>query len=217
MSGVWLQIFLAINVFAIGALTVIAFQHAMAHFKPHQPEKPKEPKPVVQLSPAAKEKLLLAAETNFQKMLDRSAEELQRDLKATTLQMNSSLQKLGGDIINEEMNRYKKSLDELRAQTEITIGGAQKVVESHQADLETKFAERQAELEKKLQEEIELERQRLIAQIDTKLADAVASFLIETMQHDIDLGAQTAYLTKMLEEHKEDFKQGVVHEDSPTK
>jgi Skp family chaperone for outer membrane proteins len=217
MSGVWLQLFLGVNVFAIGALTVIAYQHARAHFRPHEADKPKEPKPTVQLSPAAKEKLLLAAEANFQKMLNHSAEELQRDLKATTTQMNSSLQKLGGDIINEEMARYKKSLDELRAQTEITIGGAQKQVETHQADLEVKFAERQAELEKKLQEEIEAERQRLITQIDTKLADAVASFLIETMQHEVDLGAQTAYLTKMLEAHKDDFKQGVVSETGPTK
>ena len=217
MSGVWLQIFILINVFAIGALTVLAVQHALAHFRPHEADKKQAPRPTVQLSPAVKEKLLAAAEANFQKMLDRSAEELQHDLKSTTAQMNTSLQKLGTDIINEEMQRYKASLDELRAQTEITIGGAQKEVETHQADLETKFAERQAELEEKLQEEIEAEKQRLIAQIDTKLADAVASFLIETMQHDVDLGAQTAYLTKMLEAHKDDFKQGVVSETGTTK
>jgi hypothetical protein len=40
----------------------------------------------------------------------------------------------------------------------------------------------------------------------------VVSFLIETLQHDIDLGAQSAYLTKVLEEHKDDFKQGVSSE-----
>lgn len=217
MSGVWLQIFILVNVAAIGALAVLAVQHALAHFKPEEHDKHHTPKPTVQLSPAAKEKLLANAEASFQKMLDRSADELQRDLKATTLQMNTSLHKLGTDIINEEMQRYKASLDELRAQTEITIGGAQKEVETHQADLEAKFAERQAELEKKLQDEIEAEKQRLIAQIDTKLADAVASFLIETMQHDVDLGAQTTYLTKMLEAHKEEFKQGVGHEAGSAK
>lgn len=215
--SVWLQIFILVNVFAIGALTVVAVQHALAHFRPHPEDKPKTPKPTVQLSPAAKEKLLQRAEADFQKMLAQSAAELQRDLKTTTTEMNTSLHKLGTDIINEEMHRYKTSLDELRAQTEITIGGAQKEVENHQADLETKFAERQAELEKKLHEEIEAEKQRLIAQIDTKLADAVASFLIETMQHDVDLGAQTAYLTKMLEAHKDEFKPGVAHEDSTAK
>ena len=49
------------------------------------------------------------------------------------------------------------------------------------------------------------EKQRLLQQIDTKLADAVASFLMETLQHNVDLGAQSAYLTAMLEEHKTDF------------
>lgn len=227
MSGVWLQIFLLVNVFAIGALSVVAVQHALAHFRPREADKPRTPKPTVQLPPAVKERLLATAEVNFQKMLDRSAEELGHDLKSTTLQMNDALQKLGTNIINEEMHRYKVSLDELRAQTEITISGAQKEVEAHQADLEAKFTARQAELEakfvqqqaeaeKKLQEDIEAERQRLIAQMDTKLADAVASFLIETMQHEVDLGAQTTYLTKMLEAHKDEFKQGVAHEaDTP--
>jgi hypothetical protein len=33
----------------------------------------------------------------------------------------------------------------------------------------------------------------------------VASFLNETLQHNVDLGGQTEYLLSMLEEHKADF------------
>ena len=217
MGGVWLQIFLFINVFFVGVLVTLAIQHALAHFKPVEPAKPKEKKPVVQLPPAVKEKLLLTAETNYQKMLDQSALELQRDLKQTTTSMNSQLTKLGETIISDEMRRYKESLDELRAQTEITISNAQTEVATHQEDLKAKFAERQKELEAKLTEEIAAEKQRLLAQVDTKLADAVASFLIETLQHDVDLGAQTTYLTKMLEEHKDEFKQGLNNEADAAK
>ena len=211
MDNTLLLTFLLVNALLIGALATVAIQHAIAHFRPHEADKKQPPKPAVSLPPAVKEKLLLAAEANFQKMLDHSASELQRDLKATTTQMNTSLQKLAADIINDEMKRYRQSLDELRAQTEMTIGGAQKEVESHQADLEVKFAERQKELQAKLEADIEAERQVLIQQIDTKLSDAVASFLIDTLGHDVDLGAQSAYLTKLLDEHKDDFKQGVVH------
>ena len=57
----------------------------------------------------------------------------------------------------------------------------------------------------KMQAELEAQKAQLIAQIDTKLADSVVAFLVETLQHDVDLGAQTQYLTKMLDEHKADF------------
>lgn len=213
----FLEIFLLVNVFVIGGLCVLAAQYAYAHFRPHEPAKAHPTKQSVQLPPAVKEKLLLAAESNFQKMLDHSATELQKDLKVTTGQMNEQLQRLGADIINDEMKRYKASLDELRAQTEITIGGAQTEVKAHQADLEAKFAVRQAEMESKLQEEMTAEKQRLMQQIDTRLADAVASFLLDTLQHNADLGAQSAYLTAMLDEHKDDFKREVGDETTTAK
>jgi hypothetical protein len=53
------------------------------------------------------------------------------------------------------------------------------------------------------------EKQKMIELMDTKLADAVGSFLVETLQHNIDLGAQTAYLTAQLEEHKAELVKGV--------
>ena len=35
-----------------------------------------------------------------------------------------------------------------------------------------------------------------------KLAGAVTAFLIDTLGHNVDLGAQTKYLTETLEQHK---------------
>ena len=89
---------------------------------------------------------------------------------------------------------------------------AQAGVESHQADLTTKLEQHHAEMEAKLSEEIAAEKQRLIEQIDTKIADTVTSFIIETMQHNVDLGAQGAYLTSMLEEHKAELAKGISDE-----
>ena len=56
----------------------------------------------------------------------------------------------------------------------------------------------------------------MIQQIDTRLAEAVTSFLIETLQHNVDLGAQSAYLTAQLEEHKADFIKEVADETPAT-
>ena len=61
-------------------------------------------------------------------------------------------------------------------------------------------------------EEITNEKEKLIQQIDTRLADAVTSFLIETLGHNVDLGAQNKYLIEMLEEHKPELIKGVKDE-----
>ena len=118
------------------------------------------------------------------------------------------------------MKRYHESLDELRRQTEATIGSAQAEIIAHQADLTAKLSDRQAELEAalgirrveleaKMTDELATEKQLLAQQVDTKLGDAVASFLAETLQHNVDLGAQSAYLTAMLDEHKAELIKGV--------
>lgn len=215
MSPTLLQLFLLLNVFLIGALTAIGVRHAYAHFRPthHEPEKPHHaPAQGAHLPPAVREQLLHAAQTNFQAVLTHSATELQHDLQTTALQLNKQLEKIGNQILNREMERYQASLDQLRTQAEVTMNGAQEEIAKHQADLKAKLTERQAELEASMAEQVAADQQQLIQQIDTKLADAVASFLTETLQHNVDLGAQSAYLTAMLEEHKAELTKGVTSE-----
>lgn len=208
-----LQIFLLLNVFFMGALATVAFRHARAHFTPSQPtEAPRRKVQQVHLPPAVKERLLHAAQANFQSVLDHSADELQRDLKTTASGLSKQLEQLGHEIITDEMKRYRAGLDELRDQAQIAIGGAQSSIATHRAELEAKFIERHAQLEKNLADEMAAEKQRLIEQMDTKLSDAVASFLIETLQHNVDLGAQSTYLMTMLDEHKAELTKKVTDE-----
>ena len=209
-SSLFLEILLLLNVFFMGALAVVAVRHAYAHFRPQvPPEKPRPHAQPVRLSPEARDKLLQAAQTNFQTVLDRSAVELQRDLRLTAAGLDKQLGKLGARIISDEMQRYHTTLGQLRQQAETVMNGAQTEISTHQTDLKAKLIEHQAQLEAKLTADITAEHQRLTQQIDTKLADAVASFLMETLQHDVDLGAQSAYLTAMLEEHKAELAKGV--------
>jgi len=212
MSITFLQIFLLINVFLIGAVFATALRHAYAHFRPHSHDSEKihqTAAQVVHLSPKVRDSLLQSAQDKFQTILNHSAEQLERDLKATVEQLNSRLEKLGTEIVGDEMRRYRMDLDQLRKQTEANITGAQTEITEHQTDLKAKIDKKQAELEAKLVEEIANEKKILIQQIDTKLADAVASFLTETLGHNIDLGAQSTYLTSMLEEHKTELIKGI--------
>lgn len=204
-----LQIFLIINVFIIGAAVALAVQHAYAHFHPHQPEPKKAQHPDTPVPKAVREQLLADATKRYQHALDQAGNELEQELRTTTKRLDDRLAKLGGDIIDEEMKRYRTTLDELREQTKITIGSAQTSVADHQADLEAKFTARQAELEEKLQQDIAAKKEQLLAEFDTKLGDAVTSFLIETMGHNVDLGAQVPYLLATLDEHKDELIKGV--------
>lgn len=214
MNATFLQLFLLLNVFLIGALTATAVRHARAHFRP-VPVEVKKSHPSEQgahLPAAVKERLLQAAQVKFQAVLDHSADELQHDLKTTSVQINRHLEKLGVAIVTSEMQHYRALIDELRKQSETTAVGGQSKLAAHQAELSARLDERQIELEAKLSDDMTAEKQRLTQQVDTKLADAVASFLIETLQHNVDLGAQSAYLTAMLEEHKVELTKGITDE-----
>lgn len=211
MNPTFLQLFLLLNVFLIGALTTVALQHAYAHFRPrHEAEKRVQPTPG--LSPAMRKQILETAQADFQAVLEKSAVELQRELHTTAVSLNQRLAKTGAEVVNYEVERYRAQLADLSKQAETAIGGAQKEVAEHQADLKARLAEKQAELEAKLASDMAAEKQRLIQQMDTKLADAVASFLTETLQHNVDLGAQSRYLVAMLEEHKTELSKGVTDE-----
>lgn len=215
MDSTFLQIFLLVNVFLIGIVTAIAVRHAYAHFKPHthDAEHPRHTTaPQTQLSPEIKARLMKAAEAKLEAALERSSIQFEKSLQETTIRLDRQLERLGSKVINDEMIRYNKALEDLQAHTQLSIGGAQGEIAKHQEDLKAKLAERQAELEVQLSQEMEIKKDQLARDLDTKLADAVASFLIETLGHDVDLGAQNAYLTKMLDEHKDEITKGIKSE-----
>jgi F0F1-type ATP synthase membrane subunit b/b' len=213
--SVFLQVFLLINVFLIGALTAVAIRHALAHFRPNRHDGDKTRQQTAEplhLPAATRERLLKASELKLQAILDRSGDQLERSLHETTSRLDRQLERLGSKIISDEMVRYNKALEELQAHTQLSISGAQSEITQHQEELKTKLAQRQAELEAQLVDDMALKKDQLTRELDTKLADAVTSFLIETLQHEVDLGAQSAYLTKMLDEHKDEITKGIKSE-----
>jgi F0F1-type ATP synthase membrane subunit b/b' len=202
MEGITLlQIFLLINVFIIGVLTAVGVRHAWAHFrtKPEKADKPTSQP--VRLPPEVREKMLAKAEAEFKAILDRASTEMQTDLKTTTANLSEQLEKLGKSIAETESERYKTTLESLRTQAETVIVAAQSEVKDHQTDIKAK-----------LSDNIKQEQDRLIAQLDTKLGDAVSSFLTETLQHNVDLGAQMPYMIASLEEHKAELIKGITGE-----
>lgn len=202
MGITFLQIFLLINVFIIGALSATAIRHAWAHFHPRPAKVDKPTVQPVHLPPEVKEKLLEKAQADFKAILDKSANELQTDLQTTATELNKQLEKLGDAVVTSEAERYKTMLEALRVQAETVITTAQTDIKDHQTDLKAKITDN-----------VKAEQEHLIAQLDTKLADAVSSFLTETLQHNVDLGAQVPYMLATLEEHKAELIKGINDEN----
>jgi len=219
-----LQIFLVINVFILGGALTLAMEHIWLHYHPREfNADPNDPNGGVHLPMNVKERLLRVAETDYQDVLNRSIDDFKGDLRDTTSKINDQLTQISGDILGEEMDRYKATLKELRAKAEQTRSQAQTDVERHQAELEslilerqkmmeTKFIERHTALERQAEAEIMAAKNAYIARIDTKLAEAVTSFLSNTLQYNADLGAQESYLLSELEKYKNELIQEVSRE-----
>lgn len=134
------------------------------------------------------------------------------------------------EAVNTLVTQHRQQLEALSGQTEQTISGANQDIETYKqelrAKLDTLYSQADAaitdasseiaahtnELKQQLSKEVATEKQQLIQQFETRMADAVTSFLVETLGHNIDLGAQTAYLTTMLDEHKDELVKGLKDE-----
>lgn len=239
MDNMYLQIFLLTDVFIAGIIITIAFRHAYAHFFPNKNDvvskKPTREKiPSAHLPVAVREHLLEVSQAKFDAVVEKSASELQHDLNGIINQLNKRVENLGQEIVSSEIKRYQTDIEQLRKQAEANLTAAQADIDKHQTEIKAKYAEQQAELEKKyakrqvdlesqitlkqaelekqLEDTIKTKEEIIIKNIDTRLGDAVISFLNETLQHNVDLGAQSDYLISMLNEHKDEFKKGLKNE-----
>jgi hypothetical protein len=200
-SSVILQIFIYLQVFAAGVLTAFLGRYVYEHYRAEpqtdlQPELP--PTIMVDLPHDVRERLTQASEKQFQDILGQSTGKLQQDLGVTTSHINNLVMRLASEIVSSELQRYQQDLAKLQQQTQASMGGISQEVAKHEAEVKNKITQ-----------ELEADKQRLIQQIDTKLADAVGSFLVEALGNNVDLGSQNAYITQLLEEHKNEFKKEV--------
>lgn len=197
--NIFLQIFLYIDVFVIGVAATLAVRHGREHLKtkkeikvtPSHPSKEAIPKEI-------KQRLIEESEEKYRQVLDRSTNRLTKELDDTVERINKTVKNLAADIITKELEGFEKIFQDYKDKADKELEGTKAQTDQYHN-----------ELRKKLDDEANQERQRLHELIDNKLADVVMSFLLEAMQHEVDLGAQTDYLMKQLEDHKEEFKQAV--------
>jgi hypothetical protein len=204
-GGTILQIFIYLQVFAIGVLAALAAYYIRAHLRhresPHEqpaeqlPIRPLEP---MELPPETKAHMLQLSEQQFKSALSQTTAKLQEDLGVTTGHINNLVLRLASEIVSGELENYRRDLSKLHEQANANMGGISAEVAKHEQETKAKITQ-----------ELEGQKQLLLKQIDTKLSDAVGSFLVEALGHNVDLGSQTAYLAALLEEHKAEFAKEV--------
>lgn len=207
-----LQILLLANVFLVGVLVTIAVRYAYLHFRAKPKEKPQPSQPSVRIPAAVRDHLLQVAEENLERILNQAAADFKRDLEQTTTQLDKQLVDAGSKIIDDEMKQYQANIAKLRDQASDTLASAQEQISKQQTELRDALNEHQKKLAARLAEETAAEQAGLRELMDAKLADAVVAFLTETLQHNIDLGAQSSYLVSTLEEHKAELTKEVIDE-----
>lgn len=159
---------------------------------------------------------LIAKITGLEEELVARQAELQAELNERQAELEARLAKHHAELRTSFDERQEKIEAELgRHQTELesALTEREASLAKIQTELDTTLAARRQELEARLTEEMEKKRAFLANQLEEKLSDAVASFLLETLQHSIDLGAQAPYLTTLLEEHKAELIDGVKRND----
>jgi len=196
----FLDIFLAANAFLLGVVITLAIQYWFAHKNSQKPTaKGGSAAPV---PPAVRERIVKQAEQNFQGIVNRSALQLQHDLGATGTQLNKLLEKFGSDVLDDEMRLFRANVADIRAHTQGALAGAQDQISEQQTAILKSLATRQAELDERMSQSFAAQKDELIRKLNDKLNDAVLAFLLETLGHDVDLGAQADYLVATLEANK---------------
>jgi hypothetical protein len=158
------------------------------------------------LPQALKDQLVLSSQKHFEEVLNQSFEKMHKDLEVTTQHVNNLVIRLASEIVSGELEKYRTEFTHLSQKASADMNGIREELAKHRQELETQLAK-----------EVDAEKQKLLKQIDTKLGDAMASFLLESLQHNVDLGNQSQYLVSMLEEHKADFKKEVGDETQSAK
>lgn len=209
-----LQIFLLVNVFVVGILVAFAIQNARAHFKPEQQvEGEKKDLPI--LPHETRTRIIEEAEEDYQEILHKSAVELEKNLEATTSRLSTEIDKMGDGIMRDELERYREGLEQLRQETQASIGTAQAEIKKHQEDMREKFTERQMEMDRKLSQyegelqaklaarntEIEVEFQEKRAEYAKKQAEMEA----QMSQRQTELEAALKERETVIAQHQADI------------
>ena len=139
------------------------------------------------------------AEKDLREVVTRSAEQLEASLKVTIAGLNTKTEEMASQTLSQEFEKYQASFEALREEMLREFNQLQKQLE-----------DRQLQLTAELEASVRKDREARMDAFNARLADVVSSYIVETLDKGVDLGAQSAYIVHMLDQHKEEIKKDVM-------
>ena len=130
---------------------------------------------------------------------EKAAKRLQESLNNTVDRLASALDEQTGSQLSQEFEKYEVSLQALRDQSIAEFDKLQK-----------ELSARKAELLQHMEDQLAEEKTKRVAALNDQIGDVVASYLVETLGDQVDLGAQSTYIFAALEQHKDDIKRDIL-------
>lgn len=148
-----------------------------------------------------REELRNRGRLHFEKIIGENAMFLQQDLRLTTSQLNEYMKTEITRKLQEEFDKYEQSIMDAK---QLAIESIQKT--------NTAIDEQRQQLGVQLQQQIEAEKQHIIARFEEHMADIVNHYVVAAVGDQIDLTDQLEYILSDLEANKtaiiEDIKNG---------
>ena len=141
------------------------------------------------------EKIQQEAKSQLADAAKVAAERLQKSLNNGVDQVSANINDSLSTSLSAEFEKYQVSLSALRDQS----------IEQF-AHLQQELDHRRTELMEHLEREVAAEHAQRVDAFNAKLGDVVASYIVESLGNNVDLGAQTSYIISVLEQHKDDIK-----------
>jgi hypothetical protein len=132
----------------------------------------------------------------FDKIINENAMFLQQDLRLTSSQLNEYMKKEIGKKLEEQFASYEQSMKDAQAMALESIQNTMRAAE-----------EQRVQMTAEMQAAIAAEKERLIANFESNMADIVNHYLAEAFGNQLDLKDQIGYIVGEMEANKEAMKQ----------
>ena len=136
---------------------------------------------------------------NLETTVNRSIKELETVLQSTVIAINTKTDTTMSNALDKELKAYQTSLQDSRS----------KIVDES-SKLRQEVEGQKKELINELKIGINQARETQMDLFNDRLNDVVSSYLIESLDKNVDLGAQMKYIITSLESHKNDIKKDVL-------
>lgn len=157
-----------------------------------------QPKPVSVSEPTAAE-LETKVKTAYEAEIGKATAKFGTDLAATSTKLSEQVSRLTTTVIEEELEAYQKTLEQVRQVATQAMDQIHEAVE-HQ----------RIELRQGMEAEVAKEKQHLADKFDAKMGDVVASYISEALGSGVDLGSQMQFILSSLEAHKAEIRKDLL-------